>query len=311
MPSAPGPAAPPLRSLLFTPGDQEDKVAKVTRYEADAVVLDMEDAVAASRKDVARTTVCAALPRADGDRLVMVRVNGADTGMLEADVAAVASAGARCLVIPKVEDAELLREIDATLGEIERAAGGGDRPPTLLVASIETAVGLLASREIAAAVPDRTLTLLFGSADFRADLGLDAVEGEQEVLLARSTIVVAARAAGLCPPVDGPYLDLGDDEGLAESSRRARGLGFGGRVVLHPGQLAAVHAAFGTGGVESEEIARQIVAEFEQAERDGRAAIQVAGRFVDYPVYEQARRLLERLEVTPGPESTSRGPSGS
>jgi citrate lyase subunit beta/citryl-CoA lyase len=282
-----------LRSLLFTPGDQREKIAKVRRYGADAVVLDLEDAVAVARKSQARSDVCEALGGFPADMDVMVRVNGADSGRLEADLEAVGAAGARAVIVPKVEDADTVRAVDALLAGVERGAPSGGAPVGLVL-SIETAQGLLAAREIAGAAPARTLTLLFGSADFRLDLGLTPLEDEQEVLHARSSIVVAARATGLRPPVDGPYLELDDEAGLADSSRRARALGFGGRVVLHPRQLAAVHGAFGPDGAASDATARRIVAEFEAAERQGDAAIKVAGRFVDYPVYEQARRQLAR-----------------
>lgn len=286
-----------LRSLLFTPGDQREKIAKVSRYDADAVVLDLEDAVAVARKSQARVEVCQALSRFSADVHVMVRVNGADSGRLEADLEAVAAAGARTVIVPKVEDIDTVRAADGLLADVERGAPAGGAPVGVVL-SIETAQGLLAAREIAGAALARTITLLFGSADYRLDLGLSPLDDEQEVLHARSSIVVAARAAGLRSPVDGPYLELDDPAGLAQSSARARALGFGGRVVLHPRQLAAVHAAFGAAQPASDETARRIVAEFEEAERQGKAAIKVAGRFVDYPVYEQARRHLARAAAS-------------
>ncbi len=284
----------PLRSLLFTPGSDAHKLEKVGTFSSDVIVLDLEDAVADSEKEAARALIRAALPTY-GAQLVAVRINGADTPHLEGDVRAVVTRDLDCLVVPKVEAPESLAEVDALLGELEREHDLAPRQ-VRLIATIETAKGLVRAEEIALAVPGRLLTLVFGLVDFARDLGLDPTRGGNELLYARSRVVVAARAAGLRAPIDGPYVDLHDLDGLAQDSRRSRQHGFEGRVVIHPAQVEPVQRAYGELPPEEVETLRRQVEAFERAEAEGRASLQVDGRFIDYPVYYQAKQKLHLHE---------------
>jgi len=281
-----------LRSLLFAPGNHPRKVAKVGSFGADAIVLDLEDAVAAAEKTAARAPVRAALPGYP-NTLVMVRVNGPASGRWAGDLDDVVCPALRAVVVPKVEAPAELREVDEHLARLEEREGL--TPGTIrMIPQIETACGIVRVDEIALQAPARVQTLIFGQADFTADLGIDLTSDGDELLYARSRVVVAARAAGLAPPIDGPYLfGLQDQPGLVRDCERARRLGFQGKIVIHPSQVEPVNRVFGAVSPEELAAAREIVTAFEAAEAAGSAAIQVAGRFVDYPIYRQALRKLQ------------------
>jgi citrate lyase subunit beta/citryl-CoA lyase len=286
-----------LRSLLFAPGNEPRKLAKVGTFRSDAIVLDLEDAVADAEKDAARGLVNEALATY-GERTVrIVRVNGHDTGRMEDDLRAVACDSLDCVMVPKVERPETLARADAVLSTLERERGlaaGSIR----LLALIETARGLVRSEEIAAEAPPRLLTLIFGLGDFSVEIGVDITPDGDELLYGRSRVVVAARAAGLRPALDGPYLDLPNLEGLEADCWRSRRLGFQGRVVIYPGHVAAVQRVFSELSDEEAERCRRVVAAFEAAEASGSASIQVDGRFVDYPLYYRARHKLTLFEAS-------------
>jgi citrate lyase subunit beta/citryl-CoA lyase len=286
----------PLRSLLFAPGNHARKLEKVGQFGADAIVLDLEDAVADAEKDAARELVRAALPTYDPTVLRTVRVNGAETGRIEDDVRSVVCPQLDCLMVPKVEHAETLASLDRLLAELEReqAMQAGH---VCLLSLIETAKGLVRCEEIAFAAPPRLLTLVFGLGDFSVDLGVDLTDDATELLYARSRVVIAARAAGLRPALDGPYLDLQNIAGLIADSRRSRQLGFEGRVAVYPPQIEHIHSAYSDLPSEEADRARRVVEAFEAAEASGSASIQVDGRFVDYPIYERAKRKLRLYEA--------------
>lgn len=282
-----------LRSLLFAPGNHPRKVARVADFGADAIVLDLEDAVALAEKEPTRPAVRAALPRYQ-NTVVLVRINGWATGLGAEDLDAVVCPSLHGVLLPKVEDAATLREVDRRLAVLE-AREGLPTGTIRLFPLIETARGIAQVEEIALQAPSRVHTLIFGLADFAADLGIDLTAEGVELLYARSRVVVAARAAGLAPPIDGPYLrDLHDREGLIADSQRVRQLGFQGRVVVYPAQVEPTNWAFAFLPPEEIERAREIVRQFEAAEAAGSAAIQVAGQFVDYPIY---RRALHKLRL--------------
>lgn len=283
----------PLRTLLFTPGDQPRKLAKVASFGADAIILDLEDAVAASRKLDARAIVREALP-SYAQVPVVVRVNAFSTGLCLDDLAAVVSPALHAVMLPKTEDPAELRAVDERLAVLESEAG---LPPGTirLIPLIETARGVARLEKIADAAPGRVLTLGFGPGDLTTDLGVDLTREGTEILYARSRLVIAARAADLAAPIDGPYLlDLQDREGLIDDTRRSRQLGYGGRAVIYPAHVAPVNAVYAE--ISAEELARcrEIVAGFEAAEAGGIAALQIGGRLIDYPIY---RRALHKLRL--------------
>jgi citrate lyase subunit beta/citryl-CoA lyase len=285
-----------LRSLLFAPGNHPRRLEKVGTFGSDAIVLDLEDAVADAEKEAARGTARAALPTYTGRTIVIVRVNSSATGRMEGDVEAVACADLDCIMVPKVEDPATVPELDALLAELERARGL-EAGRIRILALIESAIGLVRCEEIAMAAPPRVVTLVFGLGDFSVDIGVDLTQNAAELLYARSRVVVAARAGRLQAPIDGPYLDLQDTEGLVANTLHSRQLGYQGRVVVYPPQVEPVQRAYSELSAEEAERIRRVVEAFEQAEADGVASIQVDGRFVDYPIYYLARRRLRLFEA--------------
>jgi citrate lyase subunit beta / citryl-CoA lyase len=284
---------PPLRTVLFAPGNDRRKIAKALGLGATAVMLDLEDAVAMSEKEAARAIVGeSALAAAAGGPLLGVRINSLASGLADADLDSLADALPRIalMTVPMVDGPDDIRHVDARLDALERAAGVPAGRVALLCMA-ETACGVLAAREIAEASP-RLRTFIFGPADLARELDLELTADGLEQLHARSAIVLAARAAGKEGPVDGPYLKLDDDEGCAVSSAWARRLGFQGKVVLHPRQLPIAAAAFGPGERELA-WAREVDRAFAEAEAAGVSSIKLPdGTFVDVPVARRAREIL-------------------
>ena len=267
------------RSWLFAPGHDEKLLGKVFEVGADRVLLDLEDAVPANLKDRARELVAAVAAA----KPCWVRVNRAQTEECERDLAAVAGlvSGLR---IPKVESA----------GEVAWVAERA--PGVLLDCTIESARGVLNAFEIASA-PACSL-LSYGGLDLAADLG--SFPGEQETLYARSYLVIAARSAGKPQPSDGVHPQLEDDEGLRQEAEAAKRIGFFGKSAIHPRQVPIIHSVFAP---TREELAwaQQVMWAFEQS--GGAATKTASGEFVDRPVAERARQLLERGEQ----DDTARG----
>ncbi len=280
-----------LRSLLFAPGNHARRLEKVGTFSSDAIVLDLEDAVADAEKDLARTMVRDAVATYAEPTIVLVRVNSVETGRMEEDVLAVACEHVDCLVVPKVEVPETLPRVDALLYGIERERGlevGSIR----LLPIVETARGLVRVDEIASAAPERVLTLAFGAGDFSTDLQVDLTQDATELLYARQRIMVAARACGMRAPIDGPYLDIKNLDGLEQETRLSRQLGFEGRVVVYPPQVDVVQRVYAELSDEDATRAQNVIDAFEKAEGEGLASIQVDGMFVDYPIYDRARQKL-------------------
>lgn len=263
---------PHVRSLLFAPGSDERKLAKALASAADAVVCDLEDAVAPADKEAARDVVASTLASAEPGPARLVRANAAGTAWFEDDLAFAAGLELDALVLPK-----------ATPEAVELA--GSDGPP--LVAIVETAMGLRQAYEIAA--EPRVAALLLGSVDLAAEVGLEPRPDAQEILYARSKVAIDSAAAGLRGPFDVVHLDFGDEAGLEEQCRLARALGFRGKACIHPAQVETINRVFAP---SDDEIAwaRRIVEAFET---QSEGVLAVNGTMVDRPVVERARRILE------------------
>jgi citrate lyase subunit beta/citryl-CoA lyase len=258
------------RSYLYVPGHREELVAGAFDRGADVVVLDLEDGVPEADKDRARALVAKAVV----GREAIVRVNRAGTALCAADLAAVAGVAAG-LRLPKVESA----------GDV---AWARDRAPGVpLDCTIESALGVLRVLEIATA-PGVT-HLSFGAADLATDLGV--ADNVVPLFHARSQVVLASRAAGLGGPSDGVYAQLADLEGLRRAATHARRLGFEAKSAIHPSQVAVINEIFRPTPAEVE-WARRVVAAFDAA--SGNPLRLDDGEFVDLPIAERARRVLER-----------------
>jgi len=262
------------RSFLFAPGSEERKLVRALDSGADAVVADLEDAVAPAAKASARDLATRVMAEA-ADAVRLVRVNGVGTEWHDADVAAVAGAAVDGVVVPKATAAAV------------RAVG--DRLDLPIVAIVETAGGL---REAFAIASDpRVVLLLLGAVDLGLELGLEPRDDGQEILFARSSLVVDSAAAGLRGPVDRVWLDVRDLDGLTRDCEVGRSLGFRGKALVHPDQVAPTHEAFAPSADELRR-AREIVAAYERAVGDGRGVVALDGEMIDVPVVERARELL-------------------
>lgn len=285
----------PFRSLLFAPGSEPRKLEKVVGFGADAVIADLEDAVADSEKEAARALVRSVLDQRISDAY-LVRVNSPDGERWVDDLKAVVCPGLAGVMVPKVEHPDQLAEVAAQLEPLESAAGMevGSIP---LIGLVETPLGITRLDDIAQLAPARTRTLALGTADLSTELGIELTIEGTELLHARSRMVMAARAAGLEAPLDGPFLGIRDLDGLRRSSEASRALGFQGRIAIHPGQVDPINEVYGYVDAAALEAAQRIVEAFEAAEAQGAASIQVDGTFVDYPIYRNAKALVDRADA--------------
>lgn len=281
--------APP-RTWLYTPATRPDRLTSALAGGADAVIADLEDGVAQSRKDEARAALVALFRSPGGPtRRLHVRINHPSTAEGEADLAALVTAGPALagLRIPKTEHSDDVLHVVTALEQ----AGSGARIDCLL----ETALGVERAFELATVHP-RVATLSLGEADLAADLGVGTDEG---FAYARSRVVVAARAARLDPPAMAVWTDIADLDGLRRSCVAGRGLGFFGRAVVHPRQIDVVHAVFSP-GVAEVAAARELVARMAAAEERGDGAFALSdGRLVDRAVVESAHRTLALAQRQP------------
>jgi citrate lyase subunit beta/citryl-CoA lyase len=287
----------PIRSWLYAPGNNARLLDKVFHAGADAVILDLEDAVPPAEKRRARDMVAAtvATRQAVAGPAVFVRVNHPDTGLTEAEIQAVVQPGLDGLRLPKVESAATVQLVDDWVTRAEQRAGC-PVGSIGLVCILESAAGLWAARDIAAAC-GRVLTLAFGTADFLRDINASLGPDALETLYARSQLVLAARVAGVLPPVDGVYPQLDDDQGLERTTRQSRALGFFGRSALHPRQVPIVNAVF-TPSSEEVAFARQVVEAAQAAEAVGTGALKLAGgEFVDVAIVRRAEATLRLAEA--------------
>ncbi len=278
------PAAPrPRRSVLYVPGSNARALEKARELPCDGLILDLEDAVAPEKKAEARAAIVAALAERYGPREVAVRINGRGTEWYEDDVAALATAGADALVVPKCDDA-------ATVAETDRRLAAAGAPAALAIwCMIETPAGVLDAREIAAASP-RMGALLLGAADLTKALGARATPDRAALATSIGLVILAARAAGIAA-LDSPFFDLSDDAGFERACRDGRTLGFDGKTLIHPKTIAAANAIYAPDPAEVA-AARRIVAAFEAAAARGQGVTLLDGKLVEGLHAEEARALI-------------------
>ncbi|MEJ2220275.1 MAG: CoA ester lyase [Desulfobacterales bacterium] len=290
----------PIRSALFVPGDRPDRVDKAVATAADRVIIDLEDAVAASKKEEARALVRDKII-AHQDRSVLARVNGLETGFITGDLEAVVVNELGGLMLPKTESSHQVEEINRLLVDLDkkqRPAAGN----TAVILLVESALGVQNIFQIASAAAElnREFLIAMGAADYALDMGIELTKDGGELIYPRSRIALACRAAGMAPPLDTPFMiDLKDMEALKKDAARAKQLGFQGKLCIHPNQIEPVHGIF-TPTAEEIAFARRVVEVFEAEEARGTAAILVDGKFVDYPVVERSRRILQLAAIIEG-----------
>ena len=286
----------PVRTALFAPGIKDRVMGKALAGGADAVILDLEDSVPLATKAEARTLVAktidgaAANPSRPG---IYVRVNAASTGLLADDLEAVVRPGLDAVLLSKTENIDDVRQTAGSLDRLEKARGVKAGAVEIIL-QIENALGVYNCFNLIKASP-RVAATCFGSArdgDLQTDLGCSwSIEGT-ELLYARSKVLLDTRAAGAnIYPLDGVFADLNDEAGLLADSKLSARLGYIGRTVIHPKQIAPVKAAY---AVPEADVAyyQKIATEFAVAEKTGTAAIAVDGKLVDYAMAQRARRVL-------------------
>ena len=278
------------RSLLFVPGIQERMLARAPSTGADALILDLEASVPAAEKARARVLVAEALPRiaAATAAPVFARVNTLASGLVADEIAALAGAGLAGVVLPATESVEEVRQVSGWLAAAEAAAGLAAGSLGVL-AIVETARGVLRAYDILTA-DARVRGVHFGAEDFRQDMQVPRSPEGVELQYARAALALAARAARV-PAIDMVFTDLADEAGLVAETRQGRLLGYSGKQVIHPKQIAPVHRALAP---TAEEIdwATRVVAEAERAAAAGVGAFTLDGRMIDRPVIVQAQQIL-------------------
>ncbi|MFC7166166.1 HpcH/HpaI aldolase/citrate lyase family protein [Halospeciosus flavus] len=279
------------RSLLFTPGDRPEMMRKAPASGADVVCFDLEDAVAPDRKAEAREAVHDVLvdPDFDPDCEVCVRVNPVG-GLADDDVQGIVGDDPEAVrldavMLPKTSDGGDVDTLERVLHEYDV-----DVP---VLALVESAAGVLNAQSIATA--DATDALLFGAEDLSADIGATRTEEGTEVLHAREHVVLAASAAEV-DAIDTVYTDIENTEGLAEETRFAAGLGYDGKMAIHPTQVDPINESF-TPEAEDVAWAKRVLDAKEEADRADRGVFRVDGEMVDAPLVAQAERILERAEA--------------
>ena len=278
----------PRRSLLFIPGSNPRALEKARALPADGLIIDLEDAVAAEAKEEARAIVAAALAAGGyGGRELVLRVNPLDTPWGHADLAAAATLPIDSVLLPKVESADRVR---LTISLLE-ALGAPERLAVWCM--IETPLGILEAREIAAASP-RLAVLVLGTSDLTKDLHAVATRDRLPLITALGLAMLAARAHGLAI-LDGVHLDLSDEEGFALVCRQGRELGFDGKTVIHPMQIGPANIAFAPSAAEIE-WSRRIIAAHAAAAAAGKGVALVDGKLIETLHVENARRMLGLAE---------------
>lgn len=275
--------------MMFVPGNNPSMMADAHIYGPDSIMLDLEDSVTMAEKDAARLLVYNALRTVDyGDTEMVVRINPLNTPYGKKDIEAVVRAGVDVIRMPKTETADEVREVEEEILRVEKKLGCEGR--TLIMAAIESALGIVNAYDIATA-SKRMMGIALGAEDYCANLKTQRSQNGDELRLARETIVVAARAAGI-DALDTVYSNLNDMETFRREVEFIKTLGFDGKSVINPRQIPVVNEVFAP-SEKAIEKARAIIAAIKEAEKKGSGVIAVNGKMVDRPVVIRAERTIE------------------
>ena len=278
------------RSLLYVPGNMPGMLQNIPVFDADGVMIDLEDAVPLAEKDAARTLTASFLGTVRGrDREVFVRINALDTKYADADLREVLPARPDGIRLPKADTPVVVETLDTLLTEAEERLGLPIGSFTI-IPSIESAVGILNVVETAKASP-RIVALAFGAEDYTASMEIQRTRTGEELLLARARVVWAAKAAGV-QAIDSIFADAGDMEGLRLETELVKRLGFTGKSLVNPRQIEVVHEVFRPKQQEIDE-ALEVMEAIARAREMGTGVISLRGRMVDAPVVRRAARILQ------------------
>ena len=273
----------PRRSVLYMPAANERALEKAKDIQADALIFDLEDAVAPDSKEVAREQACAAAASSEyGNRELTIRCNGLDTPWGKDDVLAAAAAGPAAVVIPKVDGSSYLDEISELLNQ------GGAPSSTQIWAMVETPIGILHVEEIAR--HERMSVMVMGTNDMAKELRASITADRQALLPYLAMCLLSARAAGVAI-LDGVYNDIKDESGFEDVCVQGAEMGFDGKTLIHPNQVAPTNEIFSP-SLDELDFHRRIIEEFEAAEKDGRGVLTVDGKMIENLHVDEARRAL-------------------
>lgn len=285
-------AGRPRRSVLYMPGANERALEKAKTLDVDALILDLEDSVSPDAKDQARDRVCAAARSGEyGHREIVIRTNGLDTQWHAADLAAASKAGPDAILVPKVNSADEVRQIEAAMV----AAGAPDT--TRIWAMIETPTAIRNVYDICAA-SERLAVLVMGNNDLVAELHADHIPGRAPILTSLSLAKLGAAEAGKVI-LDGVYNNVLDPEGFEAECLQGRDFGFDGKTIIHPSQIEAANRLFAP-SPEAIAHAREIIAAFEEATAAGKGVVTVNGKMVENLHVRDAERSLAFAEAIAG-----------
>ncbi len=279
----------PRRSVLYMPGANERALEKAKTIPADALILDLEDAVAPDAKADARARVCAAAASGDyGHKEVTIRANGLDTPWHADDLRAIAEAGPAAVVVPKINSA-------ADVAAVEKALEAGGAPDhTRIWAMLETPIAILHAEEIATS-SDRLAVLVLGTNDLAKELQAEHVPGRAPLIFGLSQCLLAARMAGKVI-LDGVYNDIKDPDGFLAECVQGRQLGFDGKTLIHPSQVEPCNDTFAP---SDEELTRSrgLILAFEEAQAEGKGVATYEGRMIENMHVDNARRAIAMAEA--------------
>ncbi len=284
----------PVRSMLFTPGNRLDMLAKAVISGTDAVIVDLEDSVSTDSKPQARDNL---QQLAESPVPYFVRTNAIETGLLWDDVVAAGQAPVVGVIIPKAEDPKMVSRVDGALTALELTTGK-EAGSITVIPLIESALGVRLTYEMAKA-SDRVECVMFGGGeqgDLVADLGVEWTPAGTGLMQARSQVLLSSRAAGVPYPMEAVFMDFRNPDGLRVECELARTLGYVGKVAIHPAQVEVINDVF-TPSAEVVEYQKKVLAAFEEAEAAGKASIAVDGKMVDYAVARVARTIIARAEA--------------
>src|SRR5919109_1165902 len=282
------------RALLYMPGDDFHKIHKATTLGVDSICMDMEDGVAANKKTEARAVIAQAMKELSfGKSERCIRINSIGSGLEKRDLVAALATNPDSIVVPKIESADQVKWVSEHIESYELSSNLNIGSIRLLI-GVETAKGILNLKEIAES-DKRLEAIIFGAEDYAASIGAIRTKEGTEVLYARSAVVTACAANDL-QAIDMVYIDFHDLEGLRAEAEQGARLGFSGKQIIHPNQVAPVQEAF-TPSAEAIEYAQRVVDAFTASQKEGKGAFALDGKMIDMPLLKNAQKVLDRARA--------------